>query len=251
MKHPLRGCVRASVDAHFSGAITPATERAMRAHLSGCEGCRRYYERRLLLASLDSRAIGPEQRIAVGLGLRTRRRTAPLWSAAFAACALAAVLVVVPLAGRPSEFAARGAPRSARPDFFAYRIHPAGQLVEGSTMSPTDDLAFAYTNPSGFQRLLVYGVDEHRHIYWYYPAWSNPADDPHAVTLSTGPEVRELPDAIRQDLDGAQLTIVAVFLDDDTSVRRVERLVADLPAAGDALPIAGSYERRLTLQVGR
>jgi hypothetical protein len=244
-------CTRASIDAHFGGSISPENERAMRAHLPACDACRHYYERHLLLAKLDPKAIGAEERIAAGLGLRVKRGTAPAWSAAFALCALAALFVALPLGGRSSEFTARGKLRSAKPEFFAYRIDPADKLGEGSTISPADDLAFAYTNPSGFQRLLVYGVDEHRHIYWYYPAWSNPADDPRAIAIAPGPEVKELPDAIRHNLDKGRLTIVAVFLDDDTSVRRIERLVADVRAPSDAPSIAGSYETRLTLTVDR
>jgi hypothetical protein len=223
----------------------------MRAHMHGCEACRRYYERRMLLAKLDPKAVRIEERIARGLGLRLPRKGAPIWSAAFALCAAAAVLLVMPLAGRSSQFISRGVTSASKPELFAYRMHPTAKLAEGGAISPTEDLAFAYTNPSGFERLLVYGVDEHRHVYWYYPAWSNPSDDPDAIALTAGPEVHELPDAIAHDIDGDRLTIVAVFLHEDTSVRRVERLVADSRSAFDPLPMARSYEQRLTLTVGR
>jgi hypothetical protein len=248
-------CVRPLIDAHFAGALSPPNERALRAHLPGCEACRGYYHRHLILAKLDPRAIGAEERIAAGLGLRVRRKSTPAWSLALAFCAVAALFVVVPFVKKgPADFTARGgALGPAKAEFLAYRIGPSGagtdKLTQGSTVRSTDDLAFAYCNPSGFHRLLVYGVDEHRHVYWYYPAWSNPVDDPHAIALAAGPGVRELPDAIRHNLDGRELTIHAVFLDDDASVRRVERLVAESQAAGDPLPIAGSYEERLSLVV--
>ena len=31
---------------------------------------------------------------------------------------------------------------------------------------------------SGKRYLMIFGIDEHRHVYWYYPAWANPAEDP-------------------------------------------------------------------------
>lgn len=246
-----KACVRALIDSHFAGSISPSREQTMRAHLPGCEACRRYYGRHLVLAKLEPRAAGPEARIAVGLGLRPSRQRVPAWSVAVALCAAALLLAFVPMArSRESGFAARGVLGAAKPQFFVYRIDPTRRLEpHGSIIKATDELAFAYANPTGFRRLFVYGVDEHRHVYWYYPAWSSPADDPHALTVPSGPEVRELPEAIRHEIDGRELTIHAVFLDDDTSVRRVERLVHDVRSPGDALPIAGAYEERLSLTV--
>lgn len=253
MSRPPRTCSRSLIDAHFAGSVSPAREKAMRAHLPDCEACRGYYDRHLGLAQLDPRAISAEERIARGLGLRARPQAATSWWVALAFAAAVALVAFVPLSGRhASEYTTRGTLGAASPQFFAYRIDPAQRLeVRGSVIRATDDLAFAYTNAPGFRALLVYGVDEHRHVYWYYPAWSNPAEDPHAIPISAGPQVRELPEGIRHDLDGRELTIHAVFLQDDATVRRVERLVSEARVPGDPLPIAGAHEERLTLTVER
>jgi hypothetical protein len=247
-------CVRRLVDAHFRGGIDPEGERRMRAHLPHCQGCRRYYERRLLLEKLDPTALGAEVRLARGLGLRPRKKAVSAWTLA-GACATAALLVAVLAATglRPigDRFAARGGVGPERAEIFAYRTNPSERLDARATIHANDEIAFAYTNPGGFQRLLVYGVDEHRHVYWYYPAWVDPMADPHAIAIAPGPELRELPEAIRHALDGHELTLHAVFIDDDVSVRRVERLLAESTGPGASTAIQGSYERVLPLVVER
>jgi hypothetical protein len=180
--------------------------------------------------------------------------------AVLAVCAAAAVamLLVRPTA-HPEEFAARGAPADADPQVFVYRVADRGAAgltsvrldARGATIGAGDDLAFAYTNPRGYRHLLVFGVDEHRHVQWYYPAWTNAADDPPAFDVGAAETERELPEAIVHDLDGSELTIYAVFLDGETSVTRVEQQVGAMGAVGEPLPIQGAFQQRTTLHVAR
>jgi hypothetical protein len=251
----LEPCVprlRRLVDAHFGGTLDPDGERRMRAHLPGCERCRRYYERHLLLEKLDPAGLGAEVRIARGLGLRPRRKTAAAWAFA-GACAAAALTVALVPRHKPMDqgFAARGGPGAERAEVFVYRTSPSERLQPHATIRAGDDLAFAYTNAAGFRKLLVYGVDEHRHVYWYFPAWVDPKDDPHAVGIAAGPGLRELPEAIRHDFDGHELTLHAVFVDDDMTVRRVEHLLAESTGPGVPAAVPGSFERELPLVVER
>jgi hypothetical protein len=252
MNPPSEPCVHRLIDAHFAGTIAPPDEGALRAHLYSCPSCRGYYRRHLLFSRFDPRAKSAKARIARGLGLRLKRKDGAVWTWAVAFSAAVVLAVVVPLTRRaPSEFSARGGNERGEPAFFAYRMNPSVELAPGSTIHASDDLAFAYANPSGFRRLLVYGVDEHKHVYWYYPAWSNPGDDPHAVAVASDPQVRELPEAIRHDLDGRELTLHAVFLDGDTGVRDVESAVAEGRAAVESFAVGRSYEKQLTLKVER
>jgi hypothetical protein len=244
-----RSCIRPLVDAHFAGTISPADERSLRGHLPTCAACTAYYDRHIVLASLDPRSLRPEDRMAIGLGLAQPRAPFPAWSAIGAVAAAAVIALAVLQARPPVEFAPRGAPAVGHPSFFAYRIDPASRLsAQGSTIRANDDLAFAFTNPGGLRRLLVYGVDEHRHVYWYYPAWSDPTDDPRAIVVDRGEALRELPEAIRHEIDGNRLTIHAVFLDEDVSVRQVERWLAEPRTSDEPLP-STRYEERLTLAV--
>jgi RNA polymerase sigma-70 factor (ECF subfamily) len=198
-----------------------------------------------------ARALGIHRTTLLYQEFRIRQLLRKFLGVAAAALSLALVQPRV----RDLGFTPRGALRplapsaASAPAFFAYRIEPAARLeARGATIRPTDDLAFAYTNPSGYRRLLVYGVDEHRHVYWYYPAWSDPVADPHAIGVAPGVELRELPEAIRHAIDGRELTIHAVFLDEDTSVRAVEHWIADPRTAGEPLP-ATLHEERITLSV--
>jgi hypothetical protein len=215
---------RHMVDRHFAGQVRPTEEASLREHLPGCESCRRYYERHLLLAELDPSALGAQERIAIGLGVSTSAST--LWSLPraplLAAAALAACLALFML--RPvdsaSEFQARGI--ATEPRVWVYRVGPDGKPVElGDVMAPNDELAFAFDNPGDAQRLLLFGVDEHRHLYWYHPAWLDPATTPTAVPAATGRH--ELPEAVSHQLDGGMLTLYAVFTSEGVTVRDVER----------------------------
>jgi hypothetical protein len=212
---------RRLIDRHFAGSIRPRDELRLREHLFGCESCRRYYERHQILAKLDPFALPGEERMALALGVRSSRR-APAQAAWLVAATLAACLAFLLL--RPSDpaqqFAARGI--AAEPRVWVYRVPAQGKPVElGTLMAPTDELAFAYDNPEQSGRLLIFGIDEHRHVYWYHPAWVDPQSAPAAVPIGAGR--RELPEAVAHELDGSELTLYAVFTNDAVTVRDVER----------------------------
>jgi hypothetical protein len=231
------------IDAHFARTISPAEETQLRQHLPDCRPCRGYYDRHLLLEELDPDGGDAQSRLAVGLGLRVGRTPVHF---GFAVAAVAAVLMI-PLLGSalssrraagtetnapsaaPSEFTPRGAGDDpAAPHLFIYRLAPnrPAERVTGS-ISARDELAFAYTNAGNFERLLVFGVDEHRHVYWYHPAWSNEGENPVAVPIARGAEVHELGEAVSQPLDGRQLRITAIFTRDNLAVKEVEKMVRD------------------------
>ena len=124
----------------------------------------------------------------------------------------------------------------------ACRCAPATRSIGG------DELAFAYENGPGKTRLAVFGVeDANRRVYWYYPAWTQPDEDPVAIPVETDGRRHELPDAVRQVFDGPLLEIHALFLDAPLSVRRIEALFEEHPAG--PLPIPGAVESVTTLSV--
>jgi hypothetical protein len=219
---------RRAIDAHFGGRAVPELEVAMRAHALACAACRSYYDRHLILARLDPAARSPEDRIARGLGLGAAARGSTMgffgWAALAVPVAAAILLVARPARvapgpdadASPSTFVARSAVRAGAPEprLWIYRVGTDGspQLAHAEVRAG-DELAFAYANPAGKRFVWVFGVDEHRHVYWFHPAWSRGRPAPSAVVAAPGPGPHELPDAIRYELDGRRLVVRALFAD--------------------------------------
>jgi len=257
---------RDAIAAHFNGAVAPAREREMRTHLPGCADCHAYYEQHLLLSSLDPAGLSGEIRLARGLGLRVRRAPRSLAFGWLGLCGAAfAVLALVYLrpgarpgqqgnvgvAGPPAagDVTTRGGPASVAaarsPEVQIYRFAhgaPAGVAERaGEVMQAGDELAFAYRNPAGMSRLLVFAVDEHGHVYWYHPGWSDAADNPTAVPISTEPGLHELPAAVLHKFDGERIMIHALFTDRELSVRQIEGALAAMArehGPGGVAPLA-------------
>jgi hypothetical protein len=232
------------VDLHFALRIEPAQEAELRRHLGGCDGCRDRYRRQLLLSQLDPRARSPEDRLARGLGLR-EAKTPRRWLAILTAgAAVAAGLALWPSAD--GAFTARGG-AAAPSSVVVYRVSASGETrPAGAAIAPSDELAFAYRNPEGRKYLLVFAIDEHQHVYWYHPAWTDPAQDPQAVAIRRTTELVELPEAVAQKLDGQSLSLRMVLLDAPARVQDVERRLAH----GVALE-GNPHEERLDLEVRR
>jgi hypothetical protein len=250
---------RRAIDAHFAGHAVPELEAAMRAHTLQCEACRSYYDRHLLLARFDPTAPPAAARIARGLGLRldTRPRMARAvwWAAALAVPAAAALLlvarsdrVVAPLPGAdatPDMFAARAVSRAdaLQPGLWIYRLGADGRprLAKGE-VDAGDELAFAYANPAGKPYVLVFGVDEHRHVYWFHPAWSRGQPSPSAVPAAPGAGPHELPEAIRSGLDGRRLIVHALFADRPLRASDVEARVQSEGGWETPSPDSGAHD---------
>ena len=225
---------RRLIDRHFAARIRPAEERALRGHLPGCARCRTYYERHMSYAELVPERPRMTARLAVGLGVGPvpaapapapvpSRWTWVLGAAATAACL--ALLVTGPVA------------RWSEPDFGVRGLASDGtgaaletdRVAGDGAAKPTDgwmaagdELAFAYRNPTGFARLMIFGVDERGGIHWFHPAWTDPRQDPVAVPILAGVGPFELPEAIQHQVPGRRLRIVALFTNAATSVRALE-----------------------------
>ena len=223
----------------------------MREHLEVCEACRRRYRRHLLLAELDPAALPAKERIARGLGLSWRKPEAfPIPASVLTLAAAAAVLLFFVQRGPSmSGFSVRGlvqSPPASR--VLVYDVRPdAAPALAGDTVGRSDELAFAYENGAAKPRLMIFGVDEHSHVYWFFPAWTNEAEDPTAIAIETDPGRHELPEAIRHRLDGSRLDVRALFLEAPLSVRQVETLIRERPSG--PLPIAGAVQSSVSFAV--
>lgn len=252
---PHRSVQRALIDRHFARRITPRGELAMRAHLPDCVSCRHYYERHITFAELSPGRPGMAARLGAGLGIGPADASAhPVkvrWrAAAVAATSACALLLVIWTAARPrqDEFTARGAsPVQDRPQVEVYRVtEGATSAVSATWMSTGDELAFAYRNPTGFKRLLVFGVDDTQRIYWFHPAWTDEQADPTAIEIRSGTGPFELPEAISHEIRGARLRIVGLFTNDAVSVRGMEQTIRS-----DAMDPRGAVRVETVVEVRR
>ena len=243
---------RPSIARHFEGTISPEGERALREHLPLCAACHAHYERWLLLSRLDPEALSAETRISRGLGLGRRpstfRRFGMPASATLVAAA-AALLLWLRATSEPNGFTARGGGPPAKVSrVFVYDVKPGKPAERASdSIGRGDELAFAYENGAAKNRIMVFGVDEHRHVYWFYPAWVNPSENPVAVPIEHDDRRHELPDAVRQDFDGSRLEIRSVFLDAPLAVAELEAMLRDHPVG--PLPIEGAVEAAVPFAV--
>ncbi|NMO16355.1 hypothetical protein HPC49_07815 [Pyxidicoccus fallax] len=246
--HPL-------VDRHFSGRIHPRDEQRLRAHLPDCPTCRERYERHLLLARLDPRALDARTRLARGLGLDARAPTPP-WRLALvpvAVACLALLVVRIPWNGTsiPDDgFTPRGAGNTvAEARLLAYAVEPGGRTtLLGPTLRPDQELAFAFRNPDAHRFLMVFARDAAGQVYWYHPSWTDPASNPSAIAIPPGDALRELPEAISHSLPPGPLALHAVFLDAPLTVRQMEALLTRTGSLDSVLP-SGADSTSLQLQV--
>ncbi len=249
---------RRLVDAHFRGRLSPPGEREMRGHLVTCGPCRAHYDRHLLLARVDpDDALPMHDRLARGLGLsplRTVHRL-PFYRsgvlAAVSAIAVAcAVVLVIGLHRQPGL-----EPRGATPgsQLLVY------ELMAGETPRPVVSqihadagLAFAYANIGRKRRLMVFGVDDDRRVYWYQPAWQNQTEHPVAVEIARDDKLHEIPQSTTHHFAGRRLQIFGVFLDQAMSAPDMEDLVAHAPSDEKGrlrVPIPGADVTRLDLDL--
>jgi hypothetical protein len=145
-------------------------------------------------------------------------RSRAVWPVLGLAAAAAAVLIVVwPRGG--DEFQARGGPPAASA-LVVYRASAGTTRPVENRLAAGDELAFAYRNPGGHARLVVVGIDDGGHAYWFHP---DPDVSEAAVAIEAGSEPRELPEAIRHRYQGRKLRILGVFGDASLSAREVRR----------------------------
>jgi hypothetical protein len=180
---------------------------------------------------LDGSAAGPQ-----GAAVRARRR----WVLPFAlAAATAVALLAWPRATRRTD--------TALPTPSLTVLHTAGGAAEPvrGAIAASDGLLFSYSNPGAtYSYLMVFAVDRHRRVHWYYPAHQNAAENPEAVPIDRQRLGVELREAIRQPLPPGRVELHALFLARPASVREIEAQIARR-----APDVAGAYPLTWVLDV--
>ncbi len=251
--------LRRLVDGHFGKGLSSANEARLRAHLPVCMDCRAAYQSYQAAERLDAEVLGPRERLAAALGLPSEARQTRLrawrWGlgvvSALGAAALLLVVTSSHLATDPGHaIAARGmAIENAEPlEVAVFRMKGERDSMRVTeVVSPRDELAFAYRNEVGKSFLMIFAVDGAGHVAWYHPAWTDAADNPTAVPITKQVGFKELPEAVRQPLQGTSLTLYALFMDKPLDVRSVETRIARGEFTPDAA--AGEVLRTMAFEV--
>ncbi len=220
------------IDQHFALRITSEAEQRLRAHLPQCASCRQQYDRYLLASRLNPNAPTAEERLGSALGFSTAsraRRPVAATTGAVVAAACAALVFIFVTTSKPEEddgFTSRGTASSPRTDLVVYHLPKGKQPIRvDKAIGASDEVAFAYANPTGKKYMLVFAVDDRDKVYWYYPAWTEPKHNPTAIPIKATPKLHELPEAIRHQYAGARLRVFGVFLNKALTVRQVEAAI--------------------------
>jgi hypothetical protein len=222
------------LDRAFAGATAPA----LRAHLARCQGCQRRYLRHLVA---EAALPDGDERAATRLwrDIQTAAATRPSarrWAWPVAVAAAASLLLVIGLRDRPTP---RGGDGPAPPPALHLFRNVGGRAEPlADRVHAPDGLLFAYSNPgAGYSHLMVFALDPQGRIYWFYPAYQHPGDDPQAVPIASGRSGVELREEIQQPLHPGPLRLFALFLPGPERVLAVEAAVARAYRPGDSLDL--------------
>ena len=232
----------ALVDRHFSGTTSAFGERRLWRHLPRCERCRERYRVQSLIESLEEAQpdrLGGERLARDRLARSVFPPSPPMstWALASGGLALAvaglAVLVLLPdrqlpefqvRGGTGSEPSGAGAARAVSLQVFRLPAAGGGPVPVGGAIGAGDALAFAYRNPaaSGRRYLMVFASDAAGRVFWYWPAWTDPATVPAAVPIQVSEAPVELTESVRHRLAPGSLQVVGLFCDRPFTVKEVE-----------------------------
>ena len=254
---------RRLIDMHFAGGLSQSQETRLRAHLPDCPSCREIYESFLIAEQLDPRGSNPRARMALALGLSAAststglRRGSRLGLGMLALAGAAGIVLLVTRAPTSqNDFVSRGsltASPSSDPDVAVYRLKGDRESERvRDQVSARDELAFAYRNERGKAFLMIFAVDATGRVAWYHPGWTDAASNPTAIPITRQVGFKELPEAVRQPLQGDRIALHALFMDSAVDVRSIEERVARAaPLADVADAAAGEIDRKLLLAVTR
>jgi hypothetical protein len=244
--------LRRLVDGHFAKGLSRADEARLRGHLPTCAACRQVYESYQIAERLDPRARKPRERLAAALGLPSEGKgpRGMSWAIATASVvgAMALLFTVTTQPGNGLVSRGKAIENMEALDVAVFRVKGERESMRvKDVVSPEDALAFAYRNEMGKSFLMIFARDGAGQTVWYYPAWTDPADNPRAVPITKQVGMKELPEAVRHALRGSSLTVHALFMDKALDARTVEARVAQGEFVADV--DAGEVLRTIVFEV--
>lgn len=205
-----------TLEEYAAGSLRRAEAETVRAHL-GCSLCGRQVEalhaevRPGVLASI----------VAWWVALLSRWK-AGMWIAAPMVAAAAILFAVV-----QPDYRAKG-PGGLTLDQAVDATFLVGDrpLVSGDEIDAEARVRLRYTNALPKERpvyMSAFAIDEKGSVFWFFPAWTNPDDNPRAVLLDADAKQVMFDEEVSHDLRHGKLRFVAVFSTKRNSVRDIEK----------------------------
>jgi len=249
----------------FQGSLRGAEQQRFFRHLETCMECHALFSAQLWAEEAepgfeDRRHRRMERSLFGAAEERPSGRLLTGRRLAFAGAVCAVVLALLVLRpDKPFRVKAAGEDDYSRHVSIAvYQRTAGGELTPVErTISGRAALAFAYTNTSHFRpdHLLLFGVDEHFNVYWYYPAWTDPGKNPTAHPILRGTGI-ELDEQVRHRYQGRWLRVFALFTRrGDLTVKEIERVTEAMSRSGQRVqdltrfPMAQTGQHTLLLRV--
>jgi hypothetical protein len=242
--------MRSSIDRYFAGELDEHARQQLGKHLSVCEECRAYYEGTELVVQPVPRNIRSMIGSAIfllfvvgGIGLLFLLPEEPPETEA----QIIEVERYLQAQDRDREKEAVRQKSPAR--LWVYRRAPVGQPMPiENELKPDDELSFKYENASGWEYLLVFAVDEHDRMYWYYPGWGDEETNPAAVAIAPKDKPTELPPTVNHRFEGTWITLYAIFTHRVLTVRDIEALLKGEREPGSPV-VPDSFEQTFLIRV--
>jgi hypothetical protein len=121
----------------------------------------------------------------------------------------------------------------------------------GAQMGHEDGLRYSYLNTAGWQRLLVFVVDDLGNVYWEFPEWTDRRQSPVAAPISSTPREQEIPRAVHRAWEGELLVVYTIFTNEVVSARDLEARLADRARDHTKPLVPGSQQSVVTLRLVR
>ncbi|HMA91398.1 MAG TPA: hypothetical protein VKP30_01880 [Polyangiaceae bacterium] len=113
---------------------------------------------------------------------------------------------------------------------------------------------FSYTNlgSSPFEYLVIFSVDAHKNVRWFYPAYEQPGTNPASIAIKHDLADVPLPDLIHQDWAPGPIAIHALFSSRPLHVLEVEAWIehaGSMQALREPLNVSGAYDQVTTTEL--
>jgi hypothetical protein len=193
---------------------------------------------------------------------KTPERKQRHWPYAIAPIAIAAALALVfvrPNDGFQERSGVEQADRWVSIEAFRARDGVTGYQKVEHDIKSEDALVFSLENrpESPYRHAMIFAFDDRGQIFWYYPAYTDAAQNPVSIPAPASSKPIALEEAVRHRLEPGWLRVVGLFSRAPLDVKSVEEIVShEIAEKGgvrllERIPIEETGQHSFLLRVSR